>query len=89
MIPLTKASYYAVRGSMGTDVAFGGVVVNEDTQAHARDGGLVEDLYVVGDFSSGRFVNMGGVRKQIINDLVWAFAKGFIAADRVSEYLTK
>ena len=48
-------------------------------------GGLVEGFYVVGDFASGRFINQGGVKVQIINDLAWAFASGFLAGEYAAE----
>jgi succinate dehydrogenase/fumarate reductase flavoprotein subunit len=87
MVPLTKGPYYAVVNRMATDGAFGGVLVNADTQAYAKDHSLVDGLYVVGDFASGRFVNMSGVKVQIINDLAWAFSSGFMAGSSVARYL--
>lgn len=86
LAPLT-GPYYAVKGTLGTDGAFGGVLVNPDMQAYKAGGGLVEGLYVVGDFASGRFVNDMGVKRQVINDLAWAYASGFIAAESASEYV--
>lgn len=79
LIPLEKAPYYALKAELGTDGAFGGVLVNGNMQALHRDGSPVEDLYVVGDFASGRFINMAGVKVQLINDMSWALASGFIA----------
>ena len=79
LVPLEKAPYYAMKAELGTDGAFGGVLVNGNMQAIRRDGSLVEDLYVVGDFASGRFINMTGVKVQLINDMSWALASGFIA----------
>lgn len=87
MVPLNKGPYYAVRGNLGSDGAFGGVLVNPDMQAYKKGGGLVEGLYVVGDFASGRHVNMSGVKVQVINDCSWAFASGFIAANSACKYL--
>jgi fumarate reductase flavoprotein subunit len=87
LVPMNKPPYYAVKGNLGTDGAFGGVLVNPDTQAYRDGGGLVEGLYVVGDFASGRFINMGGVKVQVINDCSWAFAGGFIAAANACKYL--
>lgn len=87
MVPLSKPPYYAVRCEMGTDGAFGGVLINKDIQAYGKNGVLVEGLYVAGDFSSGRFINLGGIKRQIINDLAWAFSSGFIAAASAAQYL--
>lgn len=87
MIPISRAPYYAVKGLIGSDGAFGGVLVNPDMQAYKDGGGLVEGLYVVGDFASGRHLNMSGVKVQVINDCSWAFAGGFIAASSACEYL--
>jgi len=87
LVPLNKSPYYAIRGDLGSDGAFGGVLVNPDMQAYKKGGGLVEGLYVVGDFASGRHINMGGVKVQVINDCSWAFASGFIAASSACKYL--
>ena len=59
--------------------------VNARLQAMAVDGGVIENLYVAGDFASGRFINQGGVKVQIINDLAWAFASGFLAGEYAAE----
>lgn len=37
--------------------------------------------------SSSRFINDGGLKRQIINDLAWAFSSGFIAGEQAAEYL--
>jgi fumarate reductase flavoprotein subunit len=87
LVPLNKSPYYAVKGTLGSDGAFGGVLVNPDMQAYREGGGLVEGLYVVGDFASGRHINMSGVKIQVINDSSWAFASGFIAGNSACKYL--
>jgi fumarate reductase flavoprotein subunit len=87
LVPLNKSPYYAMRGGIGTDGAFGGVRVNPDMQAYKQGGGLVEGLYVVGDFATGRHINMNGVKTQVINDCSWAFASGYIAGKSVIDYL--
>ncbi len=84
LVALRKAPYYALRCTMATDGAFGGVPVNAKMQAYAAHGGLIENLYVTGDFASGRFINQGGVKVQVINDLAWAFASGFIAGEEAA-----
>ena len=87
LVPLNKGPFYAVKGSLGTDGAFGGVLVNPEMQAYKKDRGLVEGLYVVGDFASGRHIVMAGVKVQVINDASWAYASGFIAGNSVCKYL--
>jgi fumarate reductase flavoprotein subunit len=87
MVPLDTPPFYAAKGNLGTDGAFGGVLVNPDMQAYRQGGGLVEGLYVVGDIASGRHINMAGIKEQVINDSAWAFAGGFIAASSACRYL--
>lgn len=87
LVPFTKGPYYAVSGGLGSDGAFGGVFVNENVQATAEGGGLIEGLYVPGDFSSGRYLNIRNNKVQIINDLSWAFASGWIAAGSAVDFL--
>lgn len=87
LIPLCKAPYYALRCAMATDGAFGGVPVDEHTRAISAGGAVMENLYVTGDFASGRFINQGGIKVQIINDLAWAFASGFMAGSHAAELL--
>ncbi len=87
LVPLEKGPFYAVGGFMATDGGFGGVKVNADMQAYAKDGGVVEGLYVTGDFASGRHYNQGGVKKQFLNDMNWALAGSYIVGDRVVKYL--
>ena len=87
MLPFTKGPWYAVSGGLGTDGAFGGVAVNADIQAYAEDGGLIEGLYVPGDLSSGRYLNIRNNKVQIINDLSWAFASGWLAAGSAAAQL--
>lgn len=87
LVPLSEGPFYAVGGFMATDGAFGGVKVNADMQAYAKDGGTIEGLYVTGDFASGRHYNMGGVKRQFINDMNWALAGSYIVGDRAVRYL--
>ncbi len=79
--------YYAVKASLGTDGAFGGVEIDAHMQALAADGGLVDGLYVVGDLASGRFINMAGIKKQIINDMSFALSSGFLAGTNAVQAL--
>jgi len=87
LVPVNKPPYYAINGKLMTDGAFGGVQVNPEMQAYRPDGGLVEGLYVTGDFASGRFINLGGVKRQVLNDLSWAFSSGFLAGTNAGRYL--
>lgn len=88
LVPFGEGPYFAVSGGVGTDGAFGGVRVNENIQAYAADRKtLIENLYVPGDFASGRFLNMAGYKVQIINDLSWAMSSGFIAGSHAAELL--
>jgi len=87
MLPFVKGPFYAVSGGLGTDGAFGGVPVDEKIRAKAKDGGIIPGLYVPGDFSSGRFLNIRNNKVQIINDLSWAFASGWLAAGDVIRFL--
>lgn len=90
LVPLQRAPFYAVRTSPGTDGAFGGVRVNGRMEAFAADGQhIVEGLYAAGDFTSGRYVVVGGYKRQLLNDLSWAFASGFLAGTNAARYLTK
>ncbi len=87
LVPINKPPFYAFFGKLMTDGAFGGVRVNPEMQAYRPDGGLVEGLYVTGDFASGRFINLGGVKHQVLNDLSWAFSSGFLAGTNAGRYL--
>jgi fumarate reductase flavoprotein subunit len=87
LVPLNKPPYYGFIGKLMTDGAFGGVQVNPEMQAYRPDGSLVEGLYITGDFASGRFINLGGVKRQVLNDLSWAFSSGFLAGTNAGKYL--
>ncbi len=85
--PLNRAPYYAVKASLGTDGAFGGVEIDEYMRTKAASGGVVEGLYAVGDLASGRFLNMAGIKKQIINDMSFALSSGFLAGEHAAAYV--
>lgn len=89
LIPLRKAPFYALRCSMATDGAFGGIPVDQTIRAFGADGRIMDNLFVTGDLASGRFINQGGIKKQIINDLAWAFASGFLAGDQAAWQVEK
>lgn len=85
--PMINGPFYAVKGGLGTDGAFGGVPVDPEMRAKKADSSTVPGLYVTGDFASGRFINNGGFKNQIINDIAWAFASGFLAGESAADYL--
>lgn len=85
MVPLSEGPFYALSGKLGTDGAFGGVKVNPEMQAYGENGGLVDGLYVTGDFASGRHIVMGGVKKQVLNDMSWALSSGFLAGTAAAQ----
>lgn len=85
LVPICEPPYYAVKGFLSTDGAFGGVRVNPVMQAYSTNEGLVDGLFVTGDFASGRFINIQGVKKQVLNDISWAFSSGFIAGSTVGK----
>jgi fumarate reductase flavoprotein subunit len=87
LVPINKPPYYAHLGTIATDGAFGGILVNPEIQAYKAGGGLVEGLYVTGDFASGRHINRGGVKHQVVNDQTWAFSSGFLAGTNAAKYL--
>lgn len=88
MEPLVEAPFYAIAGKLATDGAFGGVRVDPSMRAYKAGGGLVDGLYVTGDFASGRHVVLGGAKKQILNDMSWALASGFLAGNSAAARIT-
>jgi len=90
LAPINKAPFYASSAGLGTDGAFGGVRVNPEMQAYRADRKtLVEGFYVTGDVATGRHINLGGVKTQILNDLSWAFSSGFLAGTNAAKYLER
>jgi fumarate reductase flavoprotein subunit len=88
LVAINKPPYYASKEGVGSDGAFGGVRVNPEMQAYKADRkNLVEGFYVTGDFATGRHVNVGGVKRMVLNDLAWAFSSGFLAGTNVADYL--
>lgn len=89
LLPFTGGPYYAVQGHLNHDGAFGGVKIDPNTNAYRPDGSIIENLFVPGDFASGRFTNFGGVKEQVINDLGWAISSGFTAGQSAVDYLNR
>ena len=87
LTPLTRPPFYAIGAQLATDGAFGGVRVDPKMQAYRPDGSVVDGLYVTGDFASGRHIVMDGVKRQVLNDMSWALASGFLAGEAVGEAL--
>ncbi|MCR4842987.1 MAG: FAD-dependent oxidoreductase [Eubacterium sp.] len=86
MVPLSEGPFFAVGGMLSTDGAFGGVRVNRHMQAYAADEvSLIDGLYVTGDFASGRHIVADGVKKQVLNDMSWAYASGYIAGEELGK----
>ena len=85
--PIHRAPYYAVKASLGTDGAFGGVQVDENMRVKAASGGVVDGLYATGDICSGRFINMAGIKKQLINDMSFAVSSGYLAGTDAAAYV--
>ena len=85
--PIVEGPFYGVKASLGTDGAFGGVEIDGDMRAKAANGGVVNGLYVVGDLASGRFINMAGIKKQILNDMSFALSSGFLAGEHAAGYV--
>ena len=80
--------YYAVRAYLGTDGAFGGIRINEKMQALDADGRPVPGVYAAGDITGSRHIVAAGVKRQILNDMSWAFSSGFVAGTCLAEELT-
>jgi succinate dehydrogenase/fumarate reductase flavoprotein subunit len=88
LVPLNKPPFFAAKFGYNHDGAFGGVRVNPDMQAYKADRkNLVEGFYVTGDFATGRHLAVNGRKRQVLNDLSWAFSSGFLAGTNVAKYL--
>ena len=86
LIPMTPP-FYVARSTLRTDGAFGGVAVNPDMNAYAQNGGTVPGLFVAGDFASGRHINLGNLKRQVLNDMSAAMSGGFIAGESAARYV--
>lgn len=89
LVPFTGGPYYAVQGHLNHDGAFGGVLIDPETRAYRPDGSIIDNLFVTGDFASGRFINSGNVKEQVINDLGWAVSSGYTAGNAAVELLNQ
>ena len=64
-----------------------GIRIDGDMRVRAAAGGVVEGLYAAGDICSGRFINMAGIKQQILNDMSFAVSSGFLAGTNAAEYV--
>jgi fumarate reductase flavoprotein subunit len=84
MIPIVKAPFYASSHFLGMDGAVGGLAINENMQVMGKNGPM-DSLYASGDTTGGRYINRGGERVEIINDMSWAVASGFLAGENIGK----
>ncbi len=83
LLPIGEGPFYALHTFLASDGAFGGLAIDENMQVQGKNG-PVTGLYAAGDNTAGRYVNLGGDKYQITNDLTWAVASGFIAGERMA-----
>lgn len=84
--PIEKAPFYAIRSHMATDGVFGGLDADENVNVLSH-GAPVEGLYCAGDTIGNRYINQGGEKIECINDFSWAVASGYLAGNKMLEYL--
>lgn len=86
MLPIEKAPFYATSHFLSMDGAVGGLALNENMQVMGKNG-PIENLYAAGDTTGSRFINRGYERIEIINDMSWAAASGFLAGENIGKRL--
>jgi succinate dehydrogenase/fumarate reductase flavoprotein subunit len=86
LLPIKEAPFYATSHFLSMDGAVGGLNINENMQVVGKNG-PVENMYAAGDTTSGRFINRGYERIEIINDMTWAMASGFLAGENIGKRL--
>lgn len=84
--PLQNGPFFAIRSHMATDGVFGGLDADENANVLSH-GAPVEGLYCAGDTIGNRYINQGGEKLECINDFSWAFASGYLAGNKMLEYL--
>ena len=87
LIPFTGGPYYAFYGCAVSDGGFGGAEVNAEFRVVDGDGKPVPGLFAGGDNCCGWFIKLFGGKQAFINDLSWAFASGYLAAETISDDL--
>jgi fumarate reductase flavoprotein subunit len=86
MLPIEKAPFYATSHFLSMDGAVGGLALNENMQVMGQNGPM-DNLYAAGDTTGSRFINRGYERIEIINDMSWATASGFLAGQNIGKRL--
>jgi len=86
MLPIEKGPFYAFSHFLGMDGAVGGLSINENMQVMGENG-PVNNLYAAGDTTGSRFINRDGERSEIINDMTWAVASGYLAGETIGRRL--
>ena len=88
LFAIEKAPFYAFSHYLGNDGAVGGLTINENAQVMGHNG-PIGGLYATGDTTASRFINRGGIRTEITNDMTWAVASGYLAGENIGEQLTQ
>jgi succinate dehydrogenase/fumarate reductase flavoprotein subunit/NAD-dependent dihydropyrimidine dehydrogenase PreA subunit len=88
LFPIEKAPFYAFSHYLGCDGAVGGLAINENGQVMGKNG-PIENLYAAGDTTGSRHIVRAGVRTEIINDMSWAVASGYLAGESIGKQLKK
>jgi fumarate reductase flavoprotein subunit len=86
MLPVEKGPFYALNYFLAMDGAVGGLAINENMQVMGHDG-PVKGLYAAGDTTGCRYINRAGERIEIVNDMTWAVASGFLAGQNIGKQL--
>jgi succinate dehydrogenase/fumarate reductase flavoprotein subunit/NAD-dependent dihydropyrimidine dehydrogenase PreA subunit len=86
LFTVEKAPFYAFSHYLGNDGAVGGLTINENAQVMGNNG-PIGGLYAAGDTTGSRFINRAGVRTEIINDMTWAVASGYLAGESITKQL--
>jgi succinate dehydrogenase/fumarate reductase flavoprotein subunit/NAD-dependent dihydropyrimidine dehydrogenase PreA subunit len=86
LFPIEKAPFYAFSHYLGCDGAVGGLAINENAQVINKNG-PIENLYAAGDTTGSRHIVRAGIRTEIINDMTWAVASGYLAGDNIGKQL--
>ena len=47
----------------------------------------IKGLYAAGDTTGSRYINRGGEKIEIINDMTWAIASGYLAGENIGKLL--
>jgi len=90
MKPIKKAPFYAIFNKTATDGAFGGVLINEDSEVLRKDGKPIKGLYACGDNTGSwgfRRPGPGDHRMFLLSELTWAVSSGFLAGNSAGKYI--